>query len=1070
MPETTHPTLRRAVSARTVLSIAALGVFMAFLDSTIVSIAFPDMLASFPDSSLGDLSWVFNVYNIVLAALLIPAGRIADIVGRRRSFAAGVVVFTAASLLCGIAPSSTFLIVARGLQGVGAAILIPASLALILRAFPEDRRTQGIALWSATGALAAGIGPSIGGLLVTASSWRLVFLVNLPIGLAVWWLARRHLVESRAPGRRAMPDLVGALLVAAAIGLLTFAIVQGPTWGWTDPATAAAFAGAALAAGAVVRRSRGHPSPILDPDLLSSRSVAVANGLTLIGGAGFFALGLANILYLMEVWGYSAFVAGLAGTPAPFVAAVTAALIGRVSAQRDPRPFIVVGAVVWALGPLLLASRFSTEPDYLTGYLPAAVVLAIGIGVTFPLVGAVAVANASGGRYAGAAAFNSSVRQVGAALGVAILVALVGQPTPAQVEDAFVRAWWFATVCFGLVAVGALAIGRVDPVGPVEALAEGLNEARRPSPQPQPDRPVPALQHPVPAVPPAAAAPRSTAELLAEVPMFAGLSAATIEAVAGRTSVHAVPTGQWLFRQGDHADALYVVRSGRVEVVDETPGADPTVLRELGPGSALGELALVCNTRRTSSVRARRDARLLRVGREDVEALLAQSPTFARALLRTLGDWLISGISGPPARPEPPTTIAVVALGASAAAAGLEREVAQRLSELVGVWFVTADVVPAGAPPGPVLSELLDRAEGQQQCVVLAGGLAGSGAWVDACLRQADRVLLLVEEVPDAAQVAAWGIAAGADVLLSSGAPVDAPTERLLDVLAPRSTQRVRPGSHRAGDVAVVARRLAGRSVGLVLSGGGARSFSQIGVIEELRDAGVVIDRVGGTSMGAFIGALLAQQLTPEEIDARCYEEWVRRHPVGDFRIARTSLIRGRRARSMLERQLPGSIEDLARPFFATAVDLISARPIHLRRGPLAHAVGASMALPLFMEPVVHDGMLLLDGGLMDNVPTEAMARDGEGPVIAVDVSDPSVRSLAPGVQPQVPGMAETIYKVMLLSESDDARRRSFADLLIRPDFEGVGILEFHMLDEMRAAGRRAARRALAQAPGSILG
>ena len=128
------------------------------------------------------------------------------------------------------------------------------------------------------------------------------------------------------------------------------------------------------------------------------------------------------------------------------------------------------------------------------------------------------------------------------------------------------------------------------------------------------------------------------------------------------------------------------------------------------------------------------------------------------------------------------------------------------------------------------------------------------------------------------------------------------------------------------------------------------------------------------------------------------------------------------------------------------------------------------MALPIFVEPVVIERMLLLDGGLTDNLPSEAMAKDGEGPVIAVDVSEPSVRSLAPGVQPAVPGLAETIFKVMLLSESDDARRRSFADLLIRPDFDGVGILEFHMLDQMRESGRRAAAQALEHAPASIFG
>jgi predicted acylesterase/phospholipase RssA len=194
----------------------------------------------------------------------------------------------------------------------------------------------------------------------------------------------------------------------------------------------------------------------------------------------------------------------------------------------------------------------------------------------------------------------------------------------------------------------------------------------------------------------------------------------------------------------------------------------------------------------------------------------------------------------------------------------------------------------------------------------------------------------------------------------------------------------------------------------------------------------------------------------------------VRRNPVSDYRFPRTSLIRGDRARAMLRRNLPGAIEDLPIGFFSTCVDIIGARPVHHRRGQLAVAVGASMAVPMFVEPVVYESMLLLDGGLMDNLPSEAMAMDGEGPVIAVDVSEPSVRSLPDGVQPTVPSFTETMFKVMLLNESDDARRRSFADLLIRPDFEGVGILEFHMIDPLRDAGRRAAAEALEHAPDSI--
>jgi NTE family protein len=1060
---------RQPIATGTVLLIASLGVFMAFVDNTIVTIAFPDMLESFPDSRLSSLSWVFNVYNIALAALLVPAGRIADIAGRRRTFVAGVAIFTIASAACAVAPSVGTLIAARAIQGAGAAILIPASLALILHAYPEERRTQAIALWSATGALAAGIGPSIGGLLVNLESWRLVFLINLPLGAAVWHLARRQLVESRAPGRRASPDLGGALLLALSIGSLSLAIMQGQSWDWLDPRTIAAVVVAAVAGVALARRSARHPSPIVDVELLRSRGVAAANALTLVGAAGFFALGLANVLYLMEVWGYSAFVAGLAGTPAPFIAAVAAVLSGKLVAGRDPRPFVAVGAVIWAAGPLLLADRFSNDPSYLTGYLPAAALLAIGIGVTFPLVGAIAVGDAPGGRYAGATAMNSAVRQVGAAVGVAILVALVGQPSPGDVEAAFDRAWLFATACFVLVAIGTLALGRVASVEPVEAFAEGLEHARRP-PARTPATTAP-RRRPVVAAPSldGAGAAKTVSELIADVPLFASLAPATRAAVAERTHVVSVVAGDWLFRQGDDADALYVLQTGRLEIVDESPGRDPVVVRELRSGSAVGELALVCESQRTASVRARRDARLLRIGRDDFEGILLDSPAFSRSLLRTLGEWLSNGRGGSAADTGPPPTIAVVALDEAAAAARLEHELADRLSKLASVSFVTRDVVPADAEPGIVLSELLDSAEGAHRHVLLAGGLLDGDAWSRACMRQADRVVLVLHDPPPVDLLPADALPSRPDVVLLGG-PADERTSRVLDRLEPRATYRVRPDASRADDLDVMARRLAGQAVGLVLSGGGARCFTHVGVIEELRDAGVRIDRIGGTSMGAFIGALLAQELTPEEIDVRCYEEWVRRNPVGDYRFPRTSLIRGQRARAMLERNLPGAIEDLPRAFFSTSVDLITARPVHLRRGNLAVAVGSSMALPMFVEPVVHEGMLLLDGGLMDNLPTEAMASDREGPVIAVDVSEPSVRSLAPGVAPAVPSFAETIFKVMLLSESDDARRRSFADVLVRPDFDGVGILEFHMLDELRESGRRAAAKALEDAPASIFG
>ncbi len=226
------PTPRRRVrgrtSPRTVLAIASLGGAVAFIDATIVNIAFPDIARSFPGASISMLSWVLNGYNIVFAAFLMAAAGIADLLGRRRVFVFGLELFTVGSLLCAVAPSADALIAFRVVQALGAALLVPSALALVLTAFPPARRSHGIALLSAVGAAAAGFGPSLGGLLVTAANWRLVFLVNIPIGVAAALLARRQLAESRAPGRRRIPDLPGTVLFAIAIGALVLGVGRPP--------------------------------------------------------------------------------------------------------------------------------------------------------------------------------------------------------------------------------------------------------------------------------------------------------------------------------------------------------------------------------------------------------------------------------------------------------------------------------------------------------------------------------------------------------------------------------------------------------------------------------------------------------------------------------------------------------------------------------------------------------------------------------------------------------------------------------------------------------------------------
>src|SRR3954447_4192374 len=253
------------VPASRVLLVAAFGAFLAFLDATIVNVAFPSIRESFPDSSIGALSWVLNAYNIVFAAFLVVCGRLTDLLGRRRAYVTGIGLFTLASVWCAAAGSLEVLVAGRVFQALGAAMLVPASLALVVEAFPTERRAHAIGLWGAAAAVAAGLGPPLGGALVELGSWRWAFLVNLPLGLFALVAARRQLVESRAPGARRMPDLVGAGLLVAGLALLNLGIVKGSDGGWSSRATLGSFAAAAVLLVLFVLSSRRHPVPMLDP-------------------------------------------------------------------------------------------------------------------------------------------------------------------------------------------------------------------------------------------------------------------------------------------------------------------------------------------------------------------------------------------------------------------------------------------------------------------------------------------------------------------------------------------------------------------------------------------------------------------------------------------------------------------------------------------------------------------------------------------------------------------------------------------------------------------------------------
>jgi EmrB/QacA subfamily drug resistance transporter len=424
-----------------VLCITTVGLFMASLDLFIVNIAFPDLSRSFDDASLGSLSWVLNGYAIVFAALLVPAGRVADRVGRKRVFISGLLTFALASALCAAAPSIPFLVGARVLQAVGAAMMIPTTLGLLLPAFPAEQRPLAIGLWSGISGIAAALGPPIGGLLVQLS-WHWIFVVNVPIALVTAVLAVRVLDEAKAPddGR---PDLLGALMLALGIGLLTLGIVQGPEWGWSDARVIGSFVAAVLLVAGFLHRSAHHHAPVIELPLLRVRSFAIANLASLVFFMGFGAMLLAGVLLLTEVWGWSELRAGFALSPGPLMAAIFAVPSGRLGGRIGQRPVATVGGLVFAGGFAFMLASIGPAPEYASTFLPAFMLGGAGVGMTLGTLPAAATASLPPGRFATGSAVFSMARQLGSAIGVAVLVALIDS-AGGDLLHGLRSGWWFA--------------------------------------------------------------------------------------------------------------------------------------------------------------------------------------------------------------------------------------------------------------------------------------------------------------------------------------------------------------------------------------------------------------------------------------------------------------------------------------------------------------------------------------------------------------------------------------------------------------------------------------------------
>jgi EmrB/QacA subfamily drug resistance transporter len=444
---------------RSSVAIACAGAFLAFLDTTIVNIAFPDISASFAGSGRDALSWVLDGYFVVIAALLVPAGGLADRFGHKRIFLLGIASFTVASLLCAVAPSLELLIASRVLQGVGAAMIAPSSLAIVLDSFPAERRSAGVGLWGAAAAAAAATGPTLGGALVELADWRLVFLVNLPLGAAILLSGRQRLAE-RPPRDSRLPDLPGALALALALASITLGIVEGNDWGWDAAPTLASFAAGALLLGAVIARSTRHPRPIVEPALFAHRSFRLGNLGTLLFSAAFFSIVLGNVLFLTSIWGYTVLQAGLATLPGPAWTTVVSGPAGKLADRFGHRAVVVPGTLLFAAGVMILRSA-GPEPDWLGLWLPGSTLTGIGIGLAFPTLGSAAIRDVPDDRFATASAVNAAFRQVGAVLGTAILIAIVGDP--ANLADALAAsdsAYLFAVIAALASGAAALTLSR----------------------------------------------------------------------------------------------------------------------------------------------------------------------------------------------------------------------------------------------------------------------------------------------------------------------------------------------------------------------------------------------------------------------------------------------------------------------------------------------------------------------------------------------------------------------------------------------------------------------------------
>jgi EmrB/QacA subfamily drug resistance transporter len=409
------------VDPNAVLALVAVAQFMVVLDATVVNVALPTIKGDvgFSEQSL---SWVLNAYTLMFGGFLLLGGRLADRLGRRRLFMAGIALFSGASLVCGLSQSEAMLLIARGLQGLGGALVSPAALSILLTTFAEGSdRNRALAVWGAIAGAGGAIGLLLGGVLVQTLSWRWVFFINVPIGALVLALAPRILPESRSESAaRGGYDAEGAISITLGTIALVFTLIKATSWGWTSGRTIAGFAIAiAMIAGFVVIERRQR-DPLVPLRIFSNRSLAASDATFLLVAAALFGVFYFCTLYLQQVLGFSALKTGVAYLPLTLTLVATSALASRLVDRFTPKPVLAAGLVIATAGFVLL-TRIVGHGDYASHVLPAMIALGAGLGMSFVPITIAATSGVDAGDSGLASGLLNTTQQVGGSLGLAIL-------------------------------------------------------------------------------------------------------------------------------------------------------------------------------------------------------------------------------------------------------------------------------------------------------------------------------------------------------------------------------------------------------------------------------------------------------------------------------------------------------------------------------------------------------------------------------------------------------------------------------------------------------------------------